>query len=351
MSTNAPAGWGPSDPHAQPHPSTFLNAPTPDMYASKDSSSDIPPPLSAVHEEGELRDVERQAVVRTPSPTPSETGMLEGSIWNPTGKKKTEWRECMSKDSLVSFAILGISIALVVVFLVFQQKIIDGLKPFGDWLHRTPGAWLIPIAILFVLSFPPLFGSGIFAILCGTVWGVWIGFGIVTAGTILGELANFYLFKWCCVKYGKTWEDKYLMYALWSEVVREGGFIVPTIMRYTSYPGHFLTAIFATCGMGGGEFLIGALLSSPKQLATVYLGVAQSNTSALAGAKAGIIVGLTTITYIALWYIGRKIEQVKVKVIYERRKRRQAKMLRAGASLELPEHPTPSSATRVLAQP
>lgn len=126
--------------------------------------------------------------------------------------------------------------------------------------------------------------------------------------------------------------------------------------------------------MGGGEFLIGALLSSPKQLATVYLGVAQSNTSALAGAKAGIIVGLTTITYIALWYIGRKIEQVKVKVIYERRKRRcvpsmlwclcpltrasatngvirQAKMLRAGASLELPEHPTPSSATRVLAQP
>lgn len=111
-----------------------------------------------MHEEGEFRDVERQAVVRTPSPTPSETGMLEGSIWNPTGKKKTEWRECMSKGSLgtyllpsaalcaysvfypdvgaVSFAILGISIALVVVFLVFQQKIIDGLKPFGDWLHR-----------------------------------------------------------------------------------------------------------------------------------------------------------------------------------------------------------------------
>ncbi len=83
-----------------------------------------------------------------------------------------------------------------------------------------------------------------------------------------------------------------------------------------------LTAIFATCGMGGWEFLIGALLSSPKQLATVYLGVAQSNTSALAGAKAGIIVGLTSISYIALWYIGRKIDQVKVKVIYERRKRR-----------------------------
>ena len=27
--------------------------------------------------------------------------------------------------------------------------------------------------------------------LCGDVWGVWIGFGIVAAGTLLGELGNF----------------------------------------------------------------------------------------------------------------------------------------------------------------
>ena len=27
--------------------------------------------------------------------------------------------------------------------------------------------------------------------LCGDVWGVWIGFGIVAAGTILGELGGY----------------------------------------------------------------------------------------------------------------------------------------------------------------
>ena len=36
-----------------------------------------------------------------------------------------------------------------------------------------------------------LFGQEIVAILCGDVWGVWVGFGIVAAGTILGELGNF----------------------------------------------------------------------------------------------------------------------------------------------------------------
>lgn len=70
---------------------------------------------------------------------------------------------------------------------------------------------MIPIAILFIISFPPvrlqppicsvlpfidyqipqLFGHEIVAILCGVVWGLWIGFAIVAAGTFLGELGNF----------------------------------------------------------------------------------------------------------------------------------------------------------------
>ena len=44
---------------------------------------------------------------------------------------------------------------------------------------------------MIIISFPPLFGHEIVALLCGDVWGIWIGFGIVAAGTALGELANF----------------------------------------------------------------------------------------------------------------------------------------------------------------
>jgi len=38
-----------------------------------------------------------------------------------------------------------------------------------------------------VISFPPLFGHEIVAILVGIVWGLWEGFGIVAAGTFFGE--------------------------------------------------------------------------------------------------------------------------------------------------------------------
>ena len=54
---------------------------------------------------------------------------------------------------------------------------------------RLPGGWAIPIGILFVLSFPPLFGGEVICLLCGLVWGLWVGFGIVCAGTFLGEVS------------------------------------------------------------------------------------------------------------------------------------------------------------------
>jgi len=61
------------------------------------------------------------------------------------------------------------------------------LKPFSLKLKELPGGFLIPVAILIAISFPPLFGHELVALLCGVVWGLWIGFAIVAAGTFLGE--------------------------------------------------------------------------------------------------------------------------------------------------------------------
>lgn len=61
------------------------------------------------------------------------------------------------------------------------------LRPFSEKVRNLPAGWLIPIAILIIISFPPLFGHEVVALLCGVVYGLWIGFGIVAAGTFLGE--------------------------------------------------------------------------------------------------------------------------------------------------------------------
>jgi hypothetical protein len=57
-------------------------------------------------------------------------------------------------------------------------------------LQQLKYGWLIPVAILFVLSFPPLFGNEIVMILVGVVWGLGVGFAIVRPSHPLRRLLN-----------------------------------------------------------------------------------------------------------------------------------------------------------------
>ncbi|KAI0761575.1 hypothetical protein BD413DRAFT_485762 [Trametes elegans] len=266
-----------------------------------------------------------RGVLRTPSPTPSEARVLDGKTQVVDWRRYLKPQQYANKKGAWTIAVIVAAITFTAVFLAYQNRIVEWMRPFANWMHDTKGGWMIPIAIMFVLSFPPLFGHEIIAILCGDVWGVWIGFGIVSAGTVLGELGNFYAFKWCCASRGRQLEERRLSYALYAQVVREGGLVVPTVMRLTFIPGHLLTAIFSTCGMSVWSFFVAATLSLPKQLATVYLGVAQStgSKSTLTGAiKAGVVLATVAMTYVAMRYINKKIDEVKAGVVYARRKAR-----------------------------
>lgn len=65
---------------------------------------------------------------------------------------------------------------------IYHHQIVTWMEPWANKLEKLPGGWAIPIGIMFVISFPPLFGHEIVAVLCGVVWGLWVGFGIVAAG-------------------------------------------------------------------------------------------------------------------------------------------------------------------------
>lgn len=80
------------------------------------------------------------------------------------------------------------------------------MEPIANDLKEMPGSWAIPVGILIVLSFPPLFGHEIVGVLCGVIWPLWTAFGIVSLGTLLGELANFFVFKYACTKRAQKYE-------------------------------------------------------------------------------------------------------------------------------------------------
>ncbi|EPQ54843.1 hypothetical protein GLOTRDRAFT_43242, partial [Gloeophyllum trabeum ATCC 11539] len=80
-------------------------------------------------------------------------------------------------------------------------------------------------------------------------------------------------FKYCCRSRCEKLEKKQIAYACLTRVVRQGGFRVVLVARYSAIPPHFSTAVFSTCGVGIISFSMAALLSLPRQMLNVYLGV------------------------------------------------------------------------------
>ncbi|KAJ7038589.1 hypothetical protein C8F04DRAFT_1088750 [Mycena alexandri] len=257
-----------------------------------------------------------RSISRTPSPTPSETDLLNGV------KKQRTWKEMIR-----TYIIVAVVVAVVTLIEVFHEKIINALTPVTRWLHDTKAGWLIPIVVLIAMSFPPLFGHEIVGMLCGLVWGLGEGFGIVAAGTILGEMCTFYIFRLCLGRRAKKWELTNIGYGTLSYIIRDGGLLIPIVVRYSSLPSHFTTAIFATCGIPFGIFLVAAIVSLPKQVALVYIGVALGQNTKTSNRVQRIVIGVTVvITVVAMVYIRRMMAQARPAVIYARRKARQAKL-------------------------
>ncbi|TFK84645.1 hypothetical protein K466DRAFT_601836 [Polyporus arcularius HHB13444] len=280
--------------------------------------------------------------MRTPSPTHSEAEALSGKTRTCNLKKYFKPEFYKSPRNIFTVIVTLVIIGGLIAFVVLEQQILDALSPAAKWLRETPGAWLIPIAIMIVMSFPPLFGHEFVALFCGDVWGLWVGFAIVAAGTIVGELATYFTFRYCCRGRNEKSERSSLQYALLSEVIRQGGLKMTIMVRYSAIPAHLMTAIFASVGINLQTFLIAAFLALPKQFASVYFGVAENsgaptdqngNKSPSKTTKITKILVLTAtvvVTFVAMRYVNSRIDAIKNRVIYARRKARQTTVSGAG---------------------
>ncbi|KAF7290616.1 hypothetical protein MIND_01301800 [Mycena indigotica] len=320
----SPPGGAPGNARPPPGaaPPSFVSSPAP-SYGHDSVLKQHPPPAFGAYASGGGR---------TPSPTPSEAKALRSGLFD--WKTLLSWRFWIRREWLWYYVAIVLIMTITALVSIYHHQIVDWLTPVTKWLHSFKFGWVVPIAILFVISFPPLFGHEIVAILCGLVWGLWIGFAIVCAGTFLGEVGNFYAFKYCCNARGEKMERTQIPYACLARCVRTGGFRIALIARFSAIPGHFTTAVFATCGMNIWVFSIAAILSLPKQFITVYLGVIleqadKGTTSTQSKIISDSVLGATfLVTLLAMWYIFHHMALAKPAVIYERRKARQAKLER-----------------------
>ncbi|KAL2873971.1 Tlg2-vesicle protein [Colletotrichum sp. CLE4] len=206
-----------------------------------------------------------------------------------------------------------------------HDEVVEKLRPFSEKVRSLPGGFLIPIAILVLISFPPLFGHEIVALLCGVVYGLWIGFAIVAAGTFIGEIGTWFAFKYTLRRKAQKLERTNLNYGALARLTRDGGFWIVFIIRFSVIPSHFSTAVFSTCDVKFWHFAVSTFLTLPKQIILVYLGVLliekKSNNSN--NTIKNIVFGATFVLTIALAvYIYVKMRRVKKMLLAEQEERR-----------------------------
>ncbi|KAH8632034.1 hypothetical protein IG631_13717 [Alternaria alternata] len=207
---------------------------------------------------------------------------------------------------------------------------VQKLRPWSEKVRDLPAGWLIPIAILIVISFPPLFGHEIIALLCGVVYGLWIGFAIVAAGTFIGEGKPHQIHNSICIHTNihLSWhmalklERTNLNYGAMARLTRDGGFFIVLIIRLSAIPAHFSTAVFSTCDVKFWHFVVATFLSLPKQIFLVYLGVLllqESNDDVIKTVMFGAIFIITIA--MGVW-IYMKMRTVKKTLLEEQELRR-----------------------------
>ncbi|KAM0789238.1 hypothetical protein ACM66B_000081 [Microbotryomycetes sp. NB124-2] len=170
--------------------------------------------------------------------------------------------------------------AALILLAIYQDPIVRWFEPRKQDIIDTPASWTIPIAVLVILSFPPLGGHEVVILVVGLIWGLWIGFAIVSAGTFLGEMACYIMFKYFFSAKAAKIEQKSIFYACVARMMREGGLWILVVVRFSAIPGHVVTAMQSTIGVGILKYALAVVITLPKQLAIVYLGVMFGETDA-----------------------------------------------------------------------
>ncbi|KAI3394259.1 hypothetical protein diail_2962 [Diaporthe ilicicola] len=222
-------------------------------------------------------------------------GKTEADVTDPLepNYQPVNWKRIFLRPKYIPVWIVMIAIGVLTAIITLKHdEVVAALRPFAEKVRNIPAGWLIFVAILFIISFPPLFGHEVVALLAGVVYGLWIGFAVVAAGTFIGE------------------SDRNM---------------IVFVIRFSVIPSHLSTAVFSTCDVKFWHFAVSTFLTLPKQLILVYLGVLLVQEQDGATVKNALFAVAGLVTVLAGVWIWFKMAKYKKQLLAEQAERQATK--------------------------
>jgi len=161
----------------------------------------------------------------------------------------------------------------LVLFLVYNEKIIVYLAPAAKKWHDVQGGWIILWLMTFIAAFPPLIGYSTTVSIAGFVYGFPDGWFIAASSTVAGSLASFIASRTVLSNYVHNLVGKDKRFEALAITLKHDGLKILCMIRVCPLPYSISNAAMSTFPtVHPLSFALATAISSPKLLIHVFIG-------------------------------------------------------------------------------
>ena len=195
----------------------------------------------------------------------------------------------------IIYLAVGVKVLILgIVLYIGPEAMFDATAKLAIWFGSQPFGAVLLIALVIIVSFPPLVGYGTSITLCGLGWGVhaeatashpelrgnlfqaWL---LASTACLLGATVSFSVLRFLIVHHSKrvSWISSTLndaKYVALSTAVRRRGLSMAILIRFCPFPFAYSNLFFASLvdAVSFRHFLVATALITPKLFLHVWLG-------------------------------------------------------------------------------
>ncbi|KAK4938405.1 Tlg2-vesicle protein [Elasticomyces elasticus] len=171
--------------------------------------------------------------------------------------------------------VIGIVVldALVILFLIFNERIFSFLEPLAERWKNTTGGWTILWTIIFFTAFPPVIGYSTCGTTAGFVYGVWEGWLILATATVAGSFCSFIVSRTILRKWVDRWVGNDKRFAAFSLILKHDGLKLLCMIRFCPLPYSLSNGAMSTFPtIHPAMYALATAMVSPKLFVHVFIG-------------------------------------------------------------------------------
>lgn len=173
---------------------------------------------------------------------------------------------------LAGLALLVINV-LLVLFLVFNERIFGILEPYAVKWKQTTGGWLILWGLTFIAAFPPMIGYSSCGTVAGFVYGVGEGWFIYATATVAGSYCSFIVSRTVLRKYVERMVAHDKRFAALTLTLKEDGLKLLCMIRLCPLPYSLSNGAMSTFpSVQPQMYALATALITPKLFIHVFIG-------------------------------------------------------------------------------